>query len=355
MYAAAPIAAGTEVLVADPFATVVVDAWHREVCAACFTFDCRRRCKVRCERGCRVTAYCSTACQDAHRDAHALECALLRRLASPPAAKLVTTDLNHPHYRTRLRLLVALFARVMVLQHAGGGGVRGGGDGGGGEGGAPPWVTTLTPEVESALAVTAAVTAPSPSLADLAALASNFDVYTHDEALMALFVSTYDILRAVVPEAVLSGGASGGSSGGGVYEYVQLLCREECNSFGFWDEGDEMYAYGLFPLAAFFNHSCHPTVCKFTVGRRVHFRAMRDLAPGEELTISYVLLNDSTEMRRQILRASYLFTCVCARCSAAPGTPDDYLAAYVHHCGGPIYPDPATATRVCSKCKQLCT
>jgi SET domain-containing protein len=52
--------------------------------------------------------------------------------------------------------------------------------------------------------------------------------------------------------------------------------------------------------ARFINHSCHPN-CKSTVeDRRVFIDALRDIAPGEELTFDYKLdVNASTEQKKR--------------------------------------------------------
>lgn len=49
--------------------------------------------------------------------------------------------------------------------------------------------------------------------------------------------------------------------------FLGLITREECNSFGYWDDGEELYGYGLFPHASFFNHDCAPNTFKSNIGR----------------------------------------------------------------------------------------
>jgi len=333
VYAATPLRAGTEVFQAEPFAVGVPEYWHRNVCVNCMTFDCRRKLPVTCEQ-CRVASFCNEACRDLYRDAHRLECVLLSQLRGR-IAKL-SRDWNFPNFRTRLRTMAIFYARVMALLEQEGtldATLRYG------PGGGQP----LPLELVGALATAAAVTPPRPSLADAVRLVSNYDKYKADEDLMLVFKEGYKIMRSLLPEPVLGGSAD---------DFVSMLCREECNSFGFWDDGDEMYAYGLFPSASYFNHSCCPNVCKTTRGRSLFFRAIRDIAAGEELTISYVLLNDSTEMRQAALKSSYLFTCTCPRCSLPEGAPDEFLVRYVHHCGGPVYVGygDEDGQRICSKC-----
>lgn len=45
---------------------------------------------------------------------------------------------------------------------------------------------------------------------------------------------------------------------------------------------------GLYPLAAMINHSCQPNTAQSFRGRTVLFTALRQIARGEEITITYV-------------------------------------------------------------------
>lgn len=102
-----------------------------------------------------------------------------------------------------------------------------------------------------------------------------------------------------------------------------LLCaanRDTHNSFGLRsldDEGAEMFGYGVWPSASFWNHSCDPNVSKFRSGRTWHFSTSRDVEGGEELCISY-LGGDETSLnvhdRKQRLRETWAFECLCLKC-----------------------------------------
>ncbi|KAJ0158791.1 SET domain-containing protein 5, partial [Colletotrichum tanaceti] len=86
-------------------------------------------------------------------------------------------------------------------------------------------------------------------------------------------------------------------------------------------------AVGVFPRIAKLNHSCRPNAGSASVGggggdssnvdggaRRVIY-AGRDIAAGEEVTITYAPLLQPTETRRARL-AQWGFTCDCAACTA---------------------------------------
>lgn len=68
---------------------------------------------------------------------------------------------------------------------------------------------------------------------------------------------------------------------------------------------------------SFFNHSCRPNVA--IISCHVHrktARAMTQISPGDELTITYIEnLLASRESRRAILRQRWYFDCQCIRCS----------------------------------------
>ncbi|KAJ3128534.1 hypothetical protein HK098_004164 [Nowakowskiella sp. JEL0407] len=132
---------------------------------------------------------------------------------------------------------------------------------------------------------------------------------------------------------------------------VELICKEECNSFGLYtfdfkgfDVSRQGYALGVYPNAVFFNHSCQPNVghvtrnSRFlealredgfgTIGKDVKpemvFYAVRDIEPGEELTITYMELSppggvnvdvlENLRKRRENLKEVFFFECDCRRC-----------------------------------------
>lgn len=84
---------------------------------------------------------------------------------------------------------------------------------------------------------------------------------------------------------------------------------------------------GLFPLQSLCSHSCIPnTESSFPHNNYVlSLVALRDIEPGEEITISYLdecSLNRSRHSRAKILRENHLLTCSCKRCEAEADQPD---------------------------------
>ena len=64
---------------------------------------------------------------------------------------------------------------------------------------------------------------------------------------------------------------------------------------------------GLYPVGAMVNHSCTPNAMQSFAGRRIAFRAIRPIAAGDEVTISYVELAATRAERRAALMAGYCF------------------------------------------------
>ncbi|GIL48648.1 hypothetical protein Vafri_5121 [Volvox africanus] len=72
----------------------------------------------------------------------------------------------------------------------------------------------------------------------------------------------------------------------------------------------------VYLLASLFNHSCEPTLELSFPGLdgTAAFTAARDIAPGEELCVSYLDIGLPVHVRRQHLEWSYGFVCGCPRC-----------------------------------------
>ncbi|KPA83972.1 hypothetical protein ABB37_02116 [Leptomonas pyrrhocoris] len=100
--------------------------------------------------------------------------------------------------------------------------------------------------------------------------------------------------------------------------FVRLCAAVQCNSFGIYDTDDSCIAFGVYPEASYFNHSCVPNICRVMHhgGRVMAFYALRSIAAGAPLTISYtdVEQQNSAERRRNLLE-TYRFFCTCERCS----------------------------------------
>jgi hypothetical protein len=74
---------------------------------------------------------------------------------------------------------------------------------------------------------------------------------------------------------------------------------------------------GCFPLLSRVNHDCTPSANYFfsfpTFSGQLW--ATRDIAAGEEITMSYCVLSQTRDVRRAYLRERYFFDCTCETCS----------------------------------------
>ena len=135
-----------------------------------------------------------------------------------------------------------------------------------------------------------------------------------------------------LPEDVRGGGGGGGLS---VEDAVRLACVVNVNSHGVGTTRsfNQMRGLGLFPLLACLNHSCRPN-CAYVFdtvnGGKMGVRALEAIGAGEELFVHYTNLLVSREVRREELRVSKYFDCVCRRCEGEgvrEGEADRLMAA----------------------------
>ncbi|KAL1687435.1 hypothetical protein GGG16DRAFT_62164 [Schizophyllum commune] len=97
-----------------------------------------------------------------------------------------------------------------------------------------------------------------------------------------------------------------------------ILARDHANAFGIFDmqeKGDsEMLGWAVYVAGSYFNHDCAPNVRKICRGRALQFVTTRDVAPGEELCISYVDVQDTKASRAAQFAQHWNFVCGCGRC-----------------------------------------
>ena len=66
-----------------------------------------------------------------------------------------------------------------------------------------------------------------------------------------------------------------------------LLSRLEVNGFTIADDDHQRLGFGIYPDAALFNQSLVPNAQVMFAGTRLVIKALRDISPGEEVTIAY--------------------------------------------------------------------
>lgn len=72
----------------------------------------------------------------------------------------------------------------------------------------------------------------------------------------------------------------------------------------------------IYPTAAYFNHSCHPGVARYFIGKEMVFKTLHPVPKGEEVAENYgyaFYLKPRPERRKE-LEARYWFQCRCVAC-----------------------------------------
>jgi hypothetical protein len=102
----------------------------------------------------------------------------------------------------------------------------------------------------------------------------------------------------------------------GVAGLIELMCCANRNtvSLHVGEEDSVMAGVAICLQCAAINHSCVPNAEIHNVGTVLHVRAVTHIAPGDELTISYVPEWKHVNQRRRELARQYKFDCSCRRC-----------------------------------------
>ncbi|OQR95951.1 hypothetical protein THRCLA_22038, partial [Thraustotheca clavata] len=103
-----------------------------------------------------------------------------------------------------------------------------------------------------------------------------------------------------------------------VEELVEIAGRVNENSYSMdsWTDPPKLAAVCMFPLTGLINHSCDPnsTWCNAGDGI-VAVKATRFIPNGEEITLSYIDVNQSRDKRQSELLKTKHFECCCNRCA----------------------------------------
>ncbi|KAF4128902.1 SET domain-containing protein [Phytophthora infestans] len=106
-------------------------------------------------------------------------------------------------------------------------------------------------------------------------------------------------------------------------EILKLFGQVSCNGFSIMNGvTNEPVGIGLFLQGSMFNHDCDPNCVVSFHGQEMNVHVIKDVKEGQELTISYVEVLQSTKKRQKILKDSYFFECQCSRCTTE--TTDDW-------------------------------
>ncbi|XP_027871865.1 histone-lysine N-methyltransferase SMYD3 [Xiphophorus couchianus] len=256
--ATARISRGQLVTSAEPLASCVSGKRAREVCHHCFT---RQETLLRCSQ-CKMARYCNAACQKQAWYGHKRECKCLRRLLPR-----IPTD----SVRLAARLRFALLNPPKTVGNE---------------------LYTLE-EHESNLNLMS-----EQKKQGLSQLASMLELYVQQE-------EDSDLTQEVTSALPTS-----------CRDPLSLIAKVTCNCFTISDGELQEVGVGLYPSLSLLNHDCRPNCVMVFEGERLQLRAVQDIRPKDELTISYIETLSLTEERQKQLQEQYHFICHCQRCSS---------------------------------------
>jgi len=87
----------------------------------------------------------------------------------------------------------------------------------------------------------------------------------------------------------------------------------QLNSFKVSENGVHI-GMGCYPAISFISHSCDPNCVHSFRGCQIKLKCIKDVAVGEELSISYIDADVSVEERQIKLKSVFGFTCTCVKC-----------------------------------------
>jgi hypothetical protein len=271
---------------------------------------------LRCPGGCKGH-YCCGECLAAHSPRHEQfgECQALR-LVEPLRRELSVDDFNHAVGIAALAVRAAIEGEAVLLAEP-----------------APRRKVAYRnpPELELVYARRAEnpsemeLDKPKNTIASVARLTTNMSRFEEDQLdSYRAIAAKYELLRqqqkGEIGEDEEPDEETGDSGSDTCLPYIsefmflKLSCAYQCNGFSAWNEHDKEVASGMFGYAAMVNHSCSPNIRKLFMGRKLLFAAVKPIAAGEQLFLSYVDVKLARNLRQWRLSTQYFFDCLCPRC-----------------------------------------
>ncbi|KAG2183509.1 hypothetical protein INT43_006515 [Umbelopsis isabellina] len=122
---------------------------------------------------------------------------------------------------------------------------------------------------------------------------------------------------------------------------MDLICRFTVNTMSILGSDYASIGVGLYTNVCRLNHSCWPNCVLAFEGKTATLRTIRDIAPSEEMCISYIDVMDPYPMRQERLYSQYYFKCQCELCIHTQDVDiRNALRCSRANCTGPVrYPD----------------
>ncbi len=306
--AARRVAKGETVLRAVPYAAASLGSHVKRVCGGCMQSRRGGRLELYCP-GCAQVFYCSQECLEAHargtegpagpgsgaptwrRPPHRLTCAPLKLFASG-------------NLDAELESVLRLVVEIAALAHL--------------------------EEASPAAAAAAAEEAATGGAAGRALGHRDFlMLQSHHAGMDARQRRGLKKPMALLRKA-LAAGDWPGFQVPSEEELLSLVSRVDSNCFGMWSDRQsegggaggqggarktpECIGREVYIPASLFNHACSPN-CEIDAGHGwLEVVTLRDVAEGEELSISYIDVNRPSSARQKYLQKFYKFDCKCPLC-----------------------------------------
>lgn len=145
-------------------------------------------------------------------------------------------------------------------------------------------------------------------------------------------------------------------------DLVDVISQFTINAFALTTPALTPIGVAVSPLVALINHSCVPNVdVVFPGGRKdlgnepvAKVFALRNIAPGEEILMSYVDMTLPKSLRQGALVETYNFQCRCKACVESSGVDPREAAWCPKACGG-MCPLPTEKNRIsrCANCRAV--
>ena len=91
-------------------------------------------------------------------------------------------------------------------------------------------------------------------------------------------------------------------------------CKMHVNSVTMNDINNNDIGLGFYLIESGYEHSCDPNACVIYKDSKQEIRAVKNISPGEKVTINYLGPLRPRDDRQKELKRRYYFTCSCTRC-----------------------------------------
>ncbi|QSL64389.1 hypothetical protein MERGE_001690 [Pneumocystis wakefieldiae] len=105
---------------------------------------------------------------------------------------------------------------------------------------------------------------------------------------------------------------------------LDLLCKIMVNSFSLLTSSYDIIGTAIDPTISRMDHSCYPNATLVFERNKIALRSLQKISMDQEITISYINVNNTQKSRQDELLSRYYFLCKCIRCKF-PEKVESYL------------------------------